>query len=405
MFRFPRLTVSRVNSQLSHITPAREKTVVRWLVIFGIWTLLAVLMAAQSALSLLHAGMPVAWERLLTDRLLDWYTCALFTPAYVWMVRRYPVDRQHWQVALPLLLAVTSVFVVLKYMLYNELRFALVEGAAERTLTATLARMFIAESIAFWAVIAAVHAAEFYRRVREREKQEAELRVQLAEARLDALAAQLHPHFLFNTLHGISALMHRDVEAADTMLAQLSELLRRTLESSERREVAMREELDLLERYLSIVRVRFGDRLTVRVRIEVGADRGLVPHFLLQPLVENALQHGIGTRAGNATIDISAVRVDDMLEIRVVDDGCGIAPNGEAEELTEGVGLSNSRRRLATLYGRNQSLTLSNAPGRGLCVTVTLPFRLAPETEGHEGGAVRRRYLESSSAVTPPAHV
>jgi sensor histidine kinase YesM len=149
--------------------------------------------------------------------------------------------------------------------------------------------------------------------------------------------------------------------------------------------------------------VRFGDRLTVIVRIEAGTDRCLVPHFLLQPLVENALQHGIGSRAGNATVDISAIRAHDMLEIRVVDDGRGIAQDEDAQELTEGVGLSNSRRRLATLYGKHQSLTLSNAPGRGLCVTVTLPFRPAPEVPQAESHA--RSTASAVPSVTTTAHV
>jgi signal transduction histidine kinase len=373
----------------------------RWGIIFLIWTALGLMSAAQAALGMTHAGMKFDWQPMTIGRLLDWYTCALFTPAYIWLVRRYPVDRQHWRIGIPLLLVVTSAFVVIKYALYNELRVLLIEGATPRSLQTTLAQNFIIESIAFWALVAAVHAYVFYRRVREREMQEAKLRVQLAEARLDALSAQLHPHFLFNTLHGISTLMHRDVEAADTMLAQLSDLLRRTLESGERREVTVAEELDLLDRYLGIMRVRFGDRLTVEVDADPATSAALVPHFLLQPLVENALEHGIGKRAGNGRLLIrvshrqnepaSSSSSPARLVLQVVDNGSGMskASAGVATP-QERVGLTNTRRRLATLYGDEQSLTLTDAAGGGLCVTVTLPYRVDPTASLDESGAGTR---------------
>ena len=366
-------TIARTDSWL-------DRPGFRWGIVFLIWTVLALLSAGQVALALKNAGMPVDWRMITSDRLLDWYTCGMFTPAYVWLVRRFPVDRQQWRAAVPLLLLITGVFVVIKYAVYSELRPLLIANAQPRTLKTLLAHNFLVEMIAFWAVIAAVHAAEFYRRVREREMQEAQLRVQLVEARLDALSSQLHPHFLFNTLHGISTLMHRDVDAADTMLAQLSDLLRSTLESGERREVTVAEEMHLLGRYLGIMGVRFGDRLTVDVRVEPGTERALVPHFLLQPLVENALEHGIGKRAGSGRLQIMTTRAGRRLELRVVDDGTGLSRTADRPSVPprEGVGLSNSRHRLATLYGSDQSLTLSDAPGGGLCVVVSLPFRIAP---------------------------
>ena len=356
-----------------------DRPVQLWGIVFLLWTALALMSAGQVAIALTNAGSPVDWRMITTDRLLDWYTCGIFTPAYVWLVRRYPVDRQHWRMAVPALILSTALFVVIKYALYSELRPLLIENARPRTLRNLLAQNALVEMIAFWAVVAAVHAAEFYRRVREREMQEAKLRVQLVEARLDALSSQLHPHFLFNTLHGISTLMHRDVDAADTMLAQLSDLLRSTLDSGERREVTVAEEMELLGRYLAIMGVRFGDRLTMEVRVEPGTERALVPHFLLQPLAENALEHGIGKRAGSGRLQITASRVGKRLELRVVDDGTGISrlfDRGDVP-LREGVGLSNSRRRLATLYGAEQSLTLTDAAGGGLCVVVSLPFRIA----------------------------
>ena len=343
-------------------------------VIFLIWTALAFLSASQGALMLAHAGRPVSWSALLTSSLLDWYTCAAFTPAYIWLVRRFPIDRQHWPLSAAIQFVATSVFVVIKYAVYGPLRAWLIPSQTAMSLEQHLARSFIMESIAFWAVLGVVHAMEFYRRFREREVQALRLQAQLAEARLEALSAQLHPHFLFNTLHGVSTLMHRDVEAADTMLTRLGDLLRHTLRNADRHEVPLSEELDLLANYVAIIGVRFQDRLTVRTLVAPGAEQGLVPHFILQPLVENAVQHGIARRAGAGTIEITAERHGEMLRLRVTDDGAGLG-RGVREFPSEGIGLSNTRLRLRELYGGRQRLELESLPSGGFGVMVELPFR------------------------------
>jgi LytS/YehU family sensor histidine kinase len=281
-------------------------------------------------------------------------------------------------VGIPAHIAAISLIVVAKYAALGQVRSWLRPEWREWDLDTMLAGNFISEWVAFGCVVAVVHALEFYQRYREREVQALRLQTQLAQARLESLTAQLHPHFLFNTLHGISTLMHRDVDAADLMLTRLSDLLRRALRNSDRHEVPLAEELDTLEQYLAIMRVRFEDRLTVTRRIAPNAAQALVPHFLLQPLAENALQHGIARRAGAGHVEIVVDRIGDELHIAVSDDGAGM--RGASVAPVEGIGLSNTRRRLEELYGPAATLALEEptGAGAGFRVRLVLPFRPSP---------------------------
>lgn len=345
-----------------------------WLAGFGVWTALAVLSSVQSVIFLNSIDQAVQWWPILLDRMADWYTCAVFTPAYFWLVRRYPIDRGHWKVSIPVHLVTTSIFVVLKYWMFLVIMRQIEPGWADRSLEEVLARSFIFESIAFWSVLGIVHAIVFYEGFRDREVQAAELRAQLSASQLEALAAQLHPHFLFNTLQGISTLMHRDPRGADAMLNRLSELLRRTLHRGERQEVPLEEEMELLGYYVGIMQVRFGDRLIFETQIDASIKSALVPHFILQPLVENALQHGIARRAGAGRVTVSGVRKNDSLVLSIRDDG----PSQESSQpvaITEGIGLGNTRLRLERLYGAAQSVTLSPIAGGGMMVELVLPYR------------------------------
>jgi two-component sensor histidine kinase len=348
-----------------------------WLLGFLVWTLLALLVVMQNAVYARSVGQPVEWRSLLLGRLADWYTCAVFTPAYFRLVRRWPVDRAHWRSAVPVHLVATSIFVVLKFAMFVPLINAIRPGR-DWTLGDTLAGSFVSETFAFWCLLGIVQAVEFNRHLREREVQAARLAAQLTEARLEALAAQLHPHFLFNTLQGVSTLLHRDPVAADRMLARLSELLRRTLRADGAHEVPLHQELELLDLYLGIVQTRFEDRLTLRRAVAPGLDEGLVPHMVLQPLVENALEHGIARRGGTGRVEIGAEREGDSLVLWVGDDGPGLG--GARGFPRDGVGLSNTRRRLAQLYGDAARLDLAPAPDGGLRVTVRLPWHTTPAT-------------------------
>jgi LytS/YehU family sensor histidine kinase len=224
----------------------------------------------------------------------------------------------------------------------------------------------------YWVIIAVSDAFDYYRKYRERELRASELEKHLAQAKLQALQMQLNPHFLFNTLHSISSLMHHDVEAADRMIARLSDLLRAALAGAGTQQVTLRQELDLLQLYLAIEQVRFGSRLTVKLNIAPDTLGAQVPNLILQPLVENAIRHGIEPRARPGCIELRAHRQDASLALVVSDDGAGFGENGA---IKEGVGLSNTRARLRELYGAAHRFELARGQGGGVRVELSIPFR------------------------------
>ena len=224
----------------------------------------------------------------------------------------------------------------------------------------------------YFTVLGCVHAVAYFNEAREREAHAARLATQLAEARLGALRMQLHPHFLFNSLNAVGVLVRdHNTVAASRMLERLGDVLRQVLRTDLPHEVTLAEELGFLEQYLAIEQERFSDRLRVHWSIEDRARAALVPSFVLQPIVENAIKHGIAKRADAGRIDIAARIVDGYIELSVRDDGVGMS----ATQAAEGVGLSNTRERLRTLYGDDASLTLSTPPGGGTEVTVRIPLR------------------------------
>ena len=232
------------------------------------------------------------------------------------------------------------------------------------------------------------------------------LEAQLARAQLQVLRMQLHPHFLFNTLNTISALVHKDVRAADRMLALLGDLLRDSFEKLGAQEVALKQELNFLERYLEIEKARFQDRLIVRTEIASETLDALVPNLILQPLVENAIRHGISRRSGTGSIEVRAWREDGMLAVRIRDDGPGL-PSEAVMASRGGVGLANSQARLEQLYGRAHRFDLTNRPEGGLDVTLAIPFRPAEPPAALDlrfprGYSFSRRGLRRRGAGSPP---
>jgi two-component system LytT family sensor kinase len=360
----------------SHVRIARWSTTRQVLLAFGVWTFLAAFSASQTVVYLAQTGRPVLWREMLTGRFADWYTCALFTPLFFWLGRRYPIDRRSWTRTLPLTVAITSVCVVIKYSLLVPVEHALGLNL-QASITRELSRNFATESMAFWAVIGIIHALEFNRRFRERELAAADLRTRLSEAQFEALRAQIHPHFLFNTLHSISTLMHRDIEAADRMLMRLSDLLRLTLKHRGENEIPLRDELVLADHYLEIMRVRFGDRLEVTKTIDQSVLDAMVPQFVLQPLIENALNHGVATTVGKGIVTIEGIARNGDLELSVTDSGRGAL--GSPTMNGRGIGLSNTRLRLEQLYGDAQSITLEKTVSGETRVSVKIPRHRASQ--------------------------
>jgi LytS/YehU family sensor histidine kinase len=242
-----------------------------------------------------------------------------------------------------------------------------------------LANEFHLELIVYGMILGVGYAFSYYRRFRERELRTTQLESQLAQAELQALRMQLQPHFLFNTLNGIAGLV-RDQKnrAAVSMIAGLSDLLRHTLQNAGKQEVPLREELEFLELYLDIQQMRFPDRLKVQMQIAPEALDAQVPNLMLQPLVENAIRHGIAERAAAGTVGVSARRENGQLELKVYDDGPGLQPKQRPEE-SAGIGLSNTRARLEQLYGERYRFDVQNRAEGGVEAIIRIPLQLAAE--------------------------
>jgi signal transduction histidine kinase len=316
--------------------------------------------------------------QLLALNVTYWYAWALLVPAILWLSRRYRFERHTWRRAAAVhaigVVVFTFVHAVLTVSMREPINIAF--GWGEGRWWAAFQRLFFLnfdwEMMTYWAVVVLSHALDYHRESQERALTAAELQTRLAEAQLQALQRQLHPHFLFNTLHTISALMHRDTEAADAMLARLSDLLRLTLDRLGIQEITLKEELEFLEKYLEIERTRFGDRLTVHMEIDPETLDVCVPNLMLQPLVENAIRHGIAARVGGGRLQIVARRTGDRLWLMVRDNGPGL-PAAKLEAFNRGVGVSNTRSRLQHLYPGAHRFEFHAPSDGGLAVTIEIP--------------------------------
>jgi two-component sensor histidine kinase len=347
----------------------------RWrpvLIVVGLWTLFGLWSAQQYLLLVLASGREVeSWSRPFAVYLGSAWLWAGFTPLIVQVTRRVPLERRRLGRALA---AHVGLFVVLSLVdpAFDSWWYATLTDTAARPLLPGVLSQSNTNLFSYLVVVVAASALSYYRAYRERTVVAARLETQLAQAQLRELRARLHPHFLFNTLNAVAALMHRDVEAADRVLARLSELLRTAVETGELQEVSLAEELAFVEGYLEIERTRFSDRLDVRIDVADNAFGAAVPHLLLQPLVENAVRHGIAPRAGSGRIEVSARRTDRQLLLSVRDDGVG--RHGPDRD---GIGLGVTRERLHHIYGEAASLRAGDRPTGGFEVEIVLPYRPA----------------------------
>jgi glucose-6-phosphate-specific signal transduction histidine kinase len=327
----------------------------------------AVLDVFQSYLQAKLFGGPLRWQDLLFQG-AEWIFLGALTPITFYLAKRYPLRGGSWKRSLAahflgaigLCIGWASLGLLLGMMLKRHPAF----GHIPTAYLSWLLRSVPWSVFMYFTVLGCVYAFSYFMEARERE-------AQLAEARLSALRAQLHPHFLFNSLNALAVLVReQDTPGASRMLELLSDLLRRVLRSDPRQKVPLPEELQFLEQYLAIEQIRFSDRLRVEWSIDERARTASVPGFVMQPLVENAIKHGVAKRAEAGRIEISARVEGERLELAVRDDGVGMAPG-----TAEGVGLSNTRERLHTMYGNEGSLTLRALPGGGTEVSIRIPFR------------------------------
>jgi two-component system, LytTR family, sensor kinase len=354
-----------------------------WLLGFGFWTLLGLSFASQFYMSSAKAGLEVTWGLAVSYALGDWYVFALLSIPVIPLARRFRFEAGSRVGSLAAHVFASAVF-SLAYMVLRAWVGQWQSTASFReAFMPLLVKTWHFNLLIYWVIVAVSQAFEYQQRYRERELRNAELEKRLAQAKLQALQMQLNPHFLFNTLHSISALMHKDVEAADRMVTRLGDLLRTALESTDTQEVTLRQELEFLERYLEIEQIRFGDRLTVKREIPPDTLDAQVPNLILQPLVENAIRHGIEPWSKPGRIELGAHRTGDRLTLEVSDNGAGLC---SSEPVTEGVGLSNTRARLHGLYGEAHRFELRRGPEGGLLARLTIPLRL--EHTQHENSNV-----------------
>jgi len=350
------------------------------------WTAAGLFYISQDSVPRLYRGEPVAWKYVFVGWMAGMYVCAALTPALLWIGHRWPIERRVTAHA-ALHLAFSVVFSVLATTIEVPLLLLLGVFPSRTPPPSVAAAIGVMLSfgiqggaIRYWAVIAlqAIYRSQKSAKVREREAfelrvQASELAQQLATAQLSTLKMQLQPHFLFNTLGAIIVLIQQHKTAqAEAMVAKLSDLLRLTLEDVEAQEVPLWRELEFLRLYLSIEQVRFEDRLNVRILSAPELSDILVPHMVLQPIVENAVRHGLGQSEDAVTIEVTAASANGTLALVVSDDGPGLQP---ARADHNGIGLTNTRTRLARLYGESAHLRVVPAADRGVRVTMTLPAR------------------------------
>jgi two-component system, LytTR family, sensor kinase len=349
--------------------------------VFAVATLLGLIASGQHNILMRAQNGPENLWHALGMGMPYWYLWALFFPLVAVAARRFPFSRDRWLDRAAVHLAIALAITVLHSLLEMGIHHAV---GTRHSSFGLFTRMSLSRAwwqlpynlLAYAAILALAVATESSYRARRERVAAAALGTELAEARLEALRAQLNPHFLFNAMNSIAMLVRRNDNAtAVTMIAGLSDLMRSFLGDHPPQEVSLREELAFLDRYLAVERLRFQDRLQVRIDTDLKARDGMVPNLVLQPLVENAIKHGISRRAAAGRLDIEARSSNGTLTLTVRDDGPGLSG---AEHAARGVGLRNVRTRLEHLYGAAQSLTLEESPGGGALATVTLPYRVRP---------------------------
>jgi two-component system LytT family sensor kinase len=375
---------------LLEATPNRGRT--RWILIPCAWTIVGLLFTVQEiAVAKVHGGH-VNWVFVGTIELVYWNVWAAYTPLVIHLAKRFPLTGPRFvshiaihtiaSVMMAPLASVTEFFLSSGLL---RLIFRITDPGAPRpvpTFTGSVVSMSLTGVLTYWLVVGLYQSIHFYQAAMERQTRAAQLEMQLSHAELENLKSQLHPHFLFNSLHTIGVLMQEDVDAASHLLVSLGDLLRMALERREN-EITLQSELEFVSKYLEIEQTRFHDRLKVHMDVPPDLLGVYVPSLALQPLVENAIKHGISVDSAAGRLEIAAQRNNGRVSLRVRDDGPGLAPGSRPRF---GVGLTNVQSRLKQLYGEESSLELTRGDGRGCEAIITIPLR-----SSHEDPSPHRR--------------
>lgn len=350
-----------------------------------VWSLVAWLAALDVvATAFVNRAQLTSW-RAFVPAMAEWYLWVPLTPLVVWLGRRFPVGRGapriNWLPHIGGIVATSAIRGALYFWTTVRVEGISIPGPAPLNLWRLILGFMPVAAILYGGILVVDMAAGYAQRSRAGELRAAQLETQLARAELRALQANLHPHFLFNALHSVSALVRvREPDTAVDVIAELSDLLRYLLQRDAPDEVPLADELSFVRRYLAIEQVRFSDRLRVVWQIDPEVQAAVVPRLLLQPLVENAIRHGVACSSDAGAISVCAHRRDGWLELAVHDDGPGPAPGGSTGDGSSGWGLASARERLARAYGTESVVTLMQSPGGGAVAAARLPFRTMSPT-------------------------
>jgi two-component system, LytTR family, sensor kinase len=349
------------------------------LIVLGVWLFLGTFMAAQFQLNSWATGRPISPRTAIEISIPKYLVYAILTFPVIWLTRRFPPNSKRWPVSLSAHLFGAIVFLILFVgirMLSGTAtdRVTLQKLPISMDTAISLARSNLFELFTMYSTIAIVALTiQLYRQFKEREIREAELKQKMAEYELQVLKLQLHPHFLFNAMNGISTLMNRDVKTAQDMLVRLSELLRMALSHSAANEVTLREEIEFVKAYLEIEQMRFGERLRIDFQIDSATLEARVPNMIIQPLVENAIQYGIAQVKGGGMIMLTTGRQNGRVHIRIINDGP--SSPGPHPMKGSGIGLGNTRSRLGHLYGESYRLRIVGRAEGGAELDLEIPYR------------------------------
>lgn len=351
----------------------RSRRFLSWAFILGVWTLIVLTFAVQAYVFAVSRNRPDSFGHEFLVAATEWYVWAALTPVVLLLCRRFRITSQNWIVPVALHMVAGLLVSFVQLAIQVKLNYIVNPGYKMtywRVLYFFATYKLHMNLLTYWVIVALNHGIYYYEQSRARELAWARMETDLANAQLQALNMQLHPHFLFNTLHSISTLISEDPAAAQEMVLKLGDLLRATLSKIETPEVPLRQELELLDCYLSIEQTRFKDRLRITREIDPAALLCSVPTMILQPLVENAVRHGIGKHKQADEISIFGRRENGRLTLEVVN-RAGRMENGA--EMTRGIGLSNTRARLEQLYSDAHSFAITNCEGGGVAVKLSFP--------------------------------
>ena len=348
----------------------------KWLYIFSAWTLTALFFTSSFMLQNQVMSQPIEAWRALAVQLASSYGWFVLMPLILWLANRYPLDRRGNVARSVVINLIGGVLIVLIHIAWDAFSQPLL-GYRNRnfeTYRSAFAFQFYLNFhwsfVVYLQITGIIYGIRYYNKFRAGELRASKLEARLAQTRLKVLQMQLHPHFLFNTHNAIAELIHKNPDAAEKMVENLSDLLRMSLNKLNVEEISFQQELEFLNKYLEIEQTRFHDRLKIKKDIAPDTLDATVPNMILQPLVENAVKHGIAPLIEGGTIEIRSVRENGNLRVEITDDGIGAA-----KEIVEGIGISNTRRRLKQLYENACEFKIESNKEKGMSVNLIVPFR------------------------------